>query len=219
MTQGLPAALARRAEIILRPEAQRPAIEMLCAAASRLAVYGVGVCTSRVELVRTLVDSSEVKVIGLVDFPWGAADADAKRFEAEVAVDLGAHEVQYVIHTPRLQDGEHTCVLREMRDVVEAADERPVTMVLQMQLLTADQVRQACEMALDAGIQGVATGLTSQSAVDPALIRNLRGMLGNKLLLKAAGRIEAASEAQSLLDAGADRLQSGEELLRLLSGP
>lgn len=209
--------MAARAEILLRPGATRAAVESFCAEARLRAVYGVVVPTSRVELARTWLEGSELKVVALVDFPFGAADSDVKRFETEVAVDLGAHEIQFMLHAPRLLDGETNLLLREMRDLAEAADERPVTLTLEPQLLSADQVRGVCEMALDSGIQGIANGAGAESGVTPEFIQGLRTLLGPKFLIKAGATPLAPITAQALLDSGASRVQGDQEFLAALS--
>lgn len=209
--------MAARAEILLRPGATRAAVESFCAEARLRTVYGVVVPTSRVELARTLLEGSELKVVALVDFPFGAADSDVKRFETEVAVDLGAHEIQVMLHTPRLLDGETNLLLREMRDLAEAADERPVTATLEPQLLSADQVRSLCEMALDSGILGIANAAGVESGVTPEFIKGLRALLGPKFLIKAGAPPLAPLTAQALLDSGASRVQGDQEFLAALS--
>ena len=82
-----PAELARRIERTLaRPDATRQDIEQLCAKAGARGFHGVCVCGSRVELACSLLEDSEVKVTGLVGFPLGTEDSDAKRYETEVAI-------------------------------------------------------------------------------------------------------------------------------------
>ena len=131
--------LVRRIDHTLaRPDATRQDLEQLCAAARAQGFHSVCVSSSRVELACSLVENSEVKVTGLVGFPLGAADADAKRYETEVAVDHGAQEIETVLNIGRLKDGDHRYVLRELRDIAEAADERPVKVILEASLLTSE---------------------------------------------------------------------------------
>jgi len=88
MTTLSPVELARRVELVLaRPGATRRDLEQLCAAARAQGSHAVCVCGSQVELACLLLEDSEVKVTGLVGFPFGASDADAKRYETEVAID------------------------------------------------------------------------------------------------------------------------------------
>ena len=162
---------------------------------------------SRVELARTLTEESNVQVVALIGFPFGASDSDAKRYEAEIAVDHGAHELDVVINLGRLKDGDTRYVLRELRDIVEAADERPVKAVLETHLLTREETILACKLALDSGAQFVATSTDFHSpAVTVETVKLLRETLGPEFGLKAAGGIRDVQTAQALLDAGATRL-------------
>ena len=95
MTTLSPAELARRFErTLVRPDATRRDLERLCAEARAQSAHCVCVNGSHVELACALLEESEVKVTGLVAFPFGAADADAKRYETEVAIDHGAQEIE-----------------------------------------------------------------------------------------------------------------------------
>ena len=97
-----PAELARRIEhTLLRPDATRRDLEQLCAAARAMGSHAVCVCGSQVELACSLLEDSEVKVTGMIGFPLGAADADAKRYETEVAIDHGAQEIETVLNVGR----------------------------------------------------------------------------------------------------------------------
>ena len=168
-------------------------------------------CGSQVELACALLEDSEVKVTGLVGFPFGAADADAKRYETEVAIDHGAQEIETVLSIGRLKDGDHRYMLRELRDVAEAADERHVKVILEMSLLTAEEVRRACELALESGVHCVCTGTGLKSAATVQEVQSLRAAVGEKFGVKAAG-LSDVKTALALLEAGASRLGAAEGL-------
>jgi deoxyribose-phosphate aldolase len=199
-----PTELARRLDLTLaRPEATRRDLEALCAAARAQKVHSVCVNSSRVELARTLLEESEVKVTALVGFPLGAADADSKRYETEVAIDQGAQEIETVLNIGLLKDGDHRYVLRELRDIAEAAEERPVKVILETGLLTPEERKLACELALDSGVHCVGTGLRAPATVED--IRSLRAAVGEKFGVKAAG-LGDLQTALALIEAGATRL-------------
>jgi deoxyribose-phosphate aldolase len=162
-----------------------------------------------VALAYALLEDTEVKVTGLVAFPLGAADTDAKRYETEVAIDHGAQEIELVLNIGRLKDGDHRYVVRELRDVAEAADERPVKVILETALLTPEEVRRACELALDSGVHCVCTGTGLKSAATAEDVRSLRAAVGEKFGVKAAG-LSDAQTALALLEAGASRLGTAE---------
>jgi deoxyribose-phosphate aldolase len=210
-----PAELARRIErILVRPDAMRRDIEQLCAEARAEGSHCVCVNGSHVELACALLEDSEVKVTGLIAFPLGAADTDAKRYETEVAIDHGAQEIEMVLNIGRLKDGDHRYVLRELRDIAEAADQRPVKVILETGLLTPEEVRRVCELALDSGVHCVCTGTGLRSAATVEDVRSLRASVGEEFGVKAAG-LSDAQTALTLLEAGASRLGTAEGMTGL----
>ena len=209
MNAPAPAELANHLDVALwNPSATAGEIEALCAEARQLKVRAVCVNGSRVELAYARLEDSEVKAVALVGFPLGTMDADAKRFEAELAVDQGAHEVEIVLNPGLLKDGAHARLLRELRDVVEAADERPVCIALESSLLAREEIAIACQLILDSGAQSVATGTGFWPKVrgSPEEVKLLRELVGPKFGVKAAGDIPDRQTALTLLDAGATRL-------------
>ncbi|HZQ45485.1 MAG TPA: deoxyribose-phosphate aldolase [Verrucomicrobiae bacterium] len=207
----IPKELASRIDYTLfAADAARPAIEKLCAVAREKSFYSVCVNGSRVELARALLEESGVQVTALVGFPLGANDADAKRYETEIAVDYGAHEIDFVINLGRLKDGDRNYVLREMRDIVEAADERPVKVILESHLLTREEKVLACQLALDSGAQFISTSTDFHVPdVTGEEVSLLRGMVGEEFGIKAAGGIRDARTAMALIEAGATRIGTG----------
>jgi len=201
-----PAGLVHRVErTLVWPAATRRDIEQLCAEARAQDFHSVCVCGSRVELARTLLEDSEVKVTGLVGFPLGAADADAKRYETEVAIDHGAQEIETVLNLGRLKEGDHRYVLRELRDIAEAADERPVKVILEAGLLTLEETNLACQLVLESGAHCVCTGTGLNSAATVQDVRALRAAVGDRFGVKAAG-LSDLEAGLALMEAGATRL-------------
>jgi deoxyribose-phosphate aldolase len=212
------AELSRRIEQTLaRPDATRQDLEQVCATALARGFHSVCVNGSLVELARTLLEDSEVKVTGLAGFPLGAADADAKRYETEVAIDHGAQEIETVLNIGRLKDGDHRYALRELRDIAEAADERPVKVILETSLLTPDERTLACHLVLDSGAHCVCTGTGLRSAATVEEVRALRAAVGAKFGVKAAG-LNNLQDASALIEAGATRLGTVESCASPIAG-
>ncbi|MBT5925784.1 MAG: 2-deoxyribose-5-phosphate aldolase, partial [Verrucomicrobia bacterium] len=78
---------------LLKPDATLKEIRARCQEAAELGLYGVTVHSSRVVAATMVLEESPVKITCVVGFPFGAMDADIKRYETEAAVDLGAHEI------------------------------------------------------------------------------------------------------------------------------
>ncbi len=192
---------------LLKPDATARQIETLCAEAREHGFFSVCINGSRVELARHLLDGTDVKVATVVGFPLGAMNADAKRYETEAAIDDGAQEIDVVLNIGRLKDGDDQYVLRELRDVVEAADERTVKVIIETCLLTQEEKVRACRLILDSGAHFVKTSTgfnTGGATVED--VKLLRQTVGPKFGVKASGGIRDAATALKMIDAGATRL-------------
>lgn len=192
---------------LLKPDASAADLEQLCREAREHHFFSVCVNGSRIELCRHLLGDSEVKVAGVVGFPLGAMDADAKRYETEVAIDAGAHEIDAVINVGRIKDGDWKFVLRELTDLVEAADERTVKVILETGLLTDEEKRTACGIVVESGAQFVktSTGFGKGGATLDD-IKLMRDAVGAKFGVKASGGIRDTATALAMISAGANRL-------------
>ena len=192
---------------LLKPDASAAQIEQLCAEAREHGFFAVCVNGAWVAAARHFLDGSDVKVVSVVGFPLGAMAADVKRFETEVAVDDGAHEIDVVLNVARLKAGDDKYVFREIVDVVEAADERPVKVILETCLLTDKEKVRACRLVVDSGAQFVktSTGFSTAGAT-VADVQLLRETVGAKFGVKASGGIRDAQTALAMIAAGAMRL-------------
>ena len=192
---------------LLKPEATKAQIEQLCAEAAEHQFASVCVNGSRVELAYSLLEDSNVQVCTVVGLPLGAMDADAKRYETEAAVDAGANEIDMVMNVGRFKDGELDCIVREIRDVVEAADDRIVKVILETCLLTNDEIVQACKLVTQAQAHFVktSTGFNSAGATLEH-VKLMRETVGQFAGVKAAGGVRNAADAQAMIEAGATRI-------------
>ena len=192
---------------LLKPDATRAQLEQLCAEAAEHQFSTVCVNGSRVELAYSLLEDCDVQVCTVVGFPLGAMEADAKRYETEVAVDVGASEIDMVMNVGRFKDGEHDYIVREIRDVVEAADDRVVKVILETCLLTNDEIAKACKLVTQAQAHFVktSTGFGNAGATLEH-VRLMRETVGQFAGVKAAGGVRNANDAQAMIEAGATRI-------------
>jgi deoxyribose-phosphate aldolase len=192
---------------LLKADATAKEIEQLCREARENNFYSVCVNGSWVAQAGHFLEGTEIKVASVVGFPLGAMSPDAKRFETEAAIDDGAHEIDVVLSLGRLKAGDDKYVLRELRDVVEAADERPVKVILETCLLTREEKIRACELVVESGARFVktSTGFSTGGATveDVGLMRET---VGPKFGVKASGGIRDLQAALAMIVAGASRL-------------
>jgi deoxyribose-phosphate aldolase len=183
---------------LVRADVTRAQIEQLCAAAVERGSYGVCVNSGRVADAYAFGADAGLKIVSTIGFPFGAMDSDAKRYEVESAVDAGAHELDAVLNVGLLKDGAHEALLRELRDIVEAADERPVKILLDLSLLTREETSAACALVAESGAQFISV------SADVERVAELVKAIGPKFALKAFA--SKMAESTRLLEAGARRI-------------
>jgi len=192
---------------LLKPDAAAEHIKTLCAEAMKHSFHSVCVNSSRVELAYSELEDSEVCVASVVGFPLGAMDTDAKRYETEMAIDMGASEIDVVMNIGRFKDGEDEFIFRELRDVVEAADDRIVKVILETCLLTPEEIVRACHLVVESGAKFVKTSTgfsTGGATLD--VVKLMRETVGEKFGVKASGGIRDRATAEAMIAAGATRL-------------
>jgi deoxyribose-phosphate aldolase len=191
-----------------KPAASAREFAAFCAQARERHYRALCVNSARVALAAAGLEDSPVKTVALIGFPLGATDSDVKRYEAEVAIDFGAQELELVLNLDHLKNGHLSAAQRELRDVVAAADEVPVCAVLETKALTRAEIAAACAMLGDAGVTAVSTGTDfwpdARVTVDD--VKALRDALDAKIAVKAAGNLRDPQTARDLLAAGATRL-------------
>jgi deoxyribose-phosphate aldolase len=205
---------------LLKTDATANDIEKLCLEARQNHFFSVCVNGSWIGRAGHCLEGVDVKIACVVGFPLGAMASDAKRFETEAAIDDGAHEIDVVLNVGRLKDGDDKYVLRELRDVVEAADERTVKVILETCLLSPEEKIRACRLALESGAHFVktSTGFSTGGATVED-IKLMRDTVGPKFGVKASGGIRDSQTALAMIAAGATRLgtSAGVAILKGLS--
>ncbi len=104
-----------------------------------------------------------------------------------------------------------------MRDVTEAADERPVKAILETHLLNRDDKLLGCRLAVDSGVQFVSTSTDFNApAASMDDVKLLREAVGLQFGIKVSGGIRDSKAALALIAAGANRIgtSAAAEVLR-----
>jgi deoxyribose-phosphate aldolase len=163
--------------------------------------------SNRVGVASEVLRGSGVGIAAVVGFPFGASHVDAKAREAALAVADGATEIDMVLDIGRLKDRQLEPVKAGIVSVITAAGGRPVKVILECALLTDDEKRSGCALAVEAGAAFVktSTGYLGHGATlhDVALIR---AAVGPSFGVKASGGILYYEDAVAMLEAGATRL-------------
>ncbi len=199
--------VARRTELsILRADLSREQVESLCRNAIEKRYAALTVPSSMVAECAVRLEDTGVGLIAQIGFPHGLMHGDAKRFETELCVDDGAQEFEVVANVMQLRNGDESRFLRELRDIVEAADGRHVRVALKWSCLSDPEREQGARLVLDSGAHYLSTGPGfGEKPDDEKLIAQFRSWLGEKFWIKAAQPMDDEG-ALICLNAGAQRL-------------
>jgi deoxyribose-phosphate aldolase len=194
---------------ILKTEARRRQIEQLCAEAKQYSFASVCVQPVWVELAAELLKGTPVLTCTVAGFPQGANLASVKLFETLAALRQGAQEVDMVINVGALKDGNNKLVEEEIRALSDACHNArsKLKVIIECCLLTDDEKKVACELAVKAEADFVktSTGMSSGGATVTD-VKLMRSIVGPTVGVKAAGGISTAKDAQAMIEAGANRI-------------
>ena len=189
----------------LKPHQPASAILRLCEEAIKYGFIGVCVNPYWVRLCKERLRGSGVKVVTVIGFPLGMVKSEVKAYEASLAVDDGADELDMVMNIGAFKSGDYETVLKDIRGVVEAGV--PVKVILETCYLTREEIVKACEIAVEAGASYVktSTGFGPEGA-KVEHVRLMKEAVGGRAKVKAAGGIRTLKQAMEMVEAGADRI-------------
>jgi deoxyribose-phosphate aldolase len=193
---------------LLRPEAGRDAVLTLCDEAVRYGLKAVCVNSVWVEDCVSRLARSGVTVVTVVGFPLGAATTKAKAAEARLAAGAGAHELGTVMAIGLAKSGEWRYVEDDIRRVVDAVGDVPVSVILETATLEPVEMAAGCLVARAAGAAFVksSTGFHAAGGATEGAVSLLRRSVGSDLGVKASGGVRTAEAALRMLAAGANRI-------------
>jgi len=192
---------------LLRADARPEQVERLCEEAREYGFATVCVNSCYVPLCRRQLKGSSVKVGTVIGFPLGAALREAKAAEAAAAVNLGADELDMVANIGWLKAGADEMVVSDIHRVLDAAQKRPVKVIIETCLLTDEEKERATRLVIEAGAQFVktSTGFSTGGATE-ADVALLARVAAGRVGVKASGGIRDLATALRMIEAGATRI-------------
>lgn len=191
----------------VKPDAVSEDIKTLCKEAVEYNFACACVTPVNVALAHEILKDSGIGVCAVIGFPFGSNKSEIKSFEALVAVEDGASELDMVLNIGALKSSQDTLVQRDIEGVVESADGMVVKVIIETALLNPDEMVKACELAKNAGADYVKTstgiGYSGANAVD---VKLLRETVGENMGVKASGGIRTLESAIEMIEAGASKI-------------
>lgn len=196
---------------LVKQDATRTQVETLCADAARYRFACVVVNPVWTATAVKILAGTGVPVAATIGFPLGASLVSTLRQEAAALLRLGASELGMVLPIGQLKSGNHHAVEHSIHAIAKVAHDRGAMLKVNLEtcLLTMQEKLRASEIAIQAGADFIntATGFASGGAT-PADVALMRGVVGARCGVKAAGRIRTVAQVRALLEAGANRIGS-----------
>lgn len=191
----------------LKADATSADIAKLCQEAADWKFYSVCVNSCHVAAAARLLSGTAVRVCSVVGFPLGASLSGAKAYEAKLAVENGASEIDMVINIGALRECDDSLVADDISAVVAAVPDSLVKVIIESAMLTEEEKQRGCLLAVRAGAHFVktSTGFAAGGATVSDVML-MRSVVGPHIGVKASGGIRDCQTAIAMIKAGASRL-------------
>lgn len=198
---------------VLKPEATKTDVLRLCQEARQYGFTVIFVPPSYVDEAVAAVAGTAIRVGIPIGFPLGGHTTRTKVAEAVEAVARGGRVLDMVINVSRLKSGDHDLVRQDIAEVVRATPSAEHKVILETCLLTQQEKHTACRLVVEAGADYVktSTGFAAAGATVED-VRLMKAAVAGQAKVKASGGIRDWKTAQSMLEAGADRIGTSASL-------
>ena len=190
---------------ILKADARKDEVKKIVEETLEYNFKSICVNSSYVAMIRDM--DKDIRITSVVGFPLGAGAIEAKAFEAQIAIEDGADEIDMVINVGRLKDKDYSYVKKDIEYMRKKTLGKTLKVIIETCLLTDEEKIKACELSKEAGADFVktSTGFSTGGATkeDVALMRKT---VGEEMGVKASGGIHTYDEAMEMINAGASRL-------------
>lgn len=151
--------------------------------------------------------AGKLPICTVIGFPNGYATTATKVFETTDAIANGASEIDMVINIGDVKDGRFDLVEEEIRLIHAACRGRILKVIIEICLLTEEEIIRLCEVVTRAGAEFIktSTGFSTGGATFEA-VALMKKHVGTTVQVKAAGGIASLEDAEKFIELGASRL-------------
>lgn len=193
---------------LLRPTMTGHEVDQLIQDAVEEQFIGVCVPSFWVKKVKRELRDQDIQVVTVIGFPFGFEDTATKVAETNEAIRQGADELDLVWSQTAFHSGMNWPKI-EIAQIAKIchAEERILKVIIETAYLNPEQLREACMICQDAGVDFVKTSTGyAPSGAKVEDIKLMRETLSSAIGIKASGGIKTLEFTLELIKAGADRI-------------
>lgn len=150
-----------------------------------------------------------IEIGGVVGFPSGAETTECKLFQAQQMKAKGCTEVDMVINVGKLKSGLAEDLLSEIKAIKEMVSPLPLKVIIEVAVLTDDEITIASKIVRDAGADFVKTGTGWMGATTLHHIEVIKAAVGDSIKLKVAGGVRDLDTLKRMYEMGVSRFGIG----------
>ena len=172
---------------------------------------------SSLPIAADMTKGTKTGICVVCDFPFGTSTTISKVLQAEVYCrNFKVQDLDIVANFGWIRSGKWDDVTNDIAAVVEACHKygTKVKVIFETDALTVDEVKKACECAIEAKADFVKTStgfLTGHEAhgATPEIIKVMLDTCGDRIKVKGSGCIRTREHFLQLIDMGIDRMGIG----------
>ncbi|NOQ50080.1 MAG: deoxyribose-phosphate aldolase [Mycoplasmataceae bacterium] len=157
--------------------------------------------------VKERLHKNGVDVTTVLGFPYGTQTTQSKICEAKDALKKGADELDFVINVSMIKSNDWDYVENELELIRKKTKGHVIKIILEIALLTDDEIAKASRIASDLGWDFVktSTGIGVTGATIKA-VKIMKENINSNTQIKAAGGVRTFAQAKEYIDAGVTRI-------------
>ena len=195
---------------LLKPDALLNDVKVLIDEAVNHKFCGVCINPLYVNFAKEYLEENPLKIVTVIGFPLGANLSSVKAFEVQKALEDGADELDMVIDIGAIKDKNYKRAENDIKAVVDSAEGKFVKVILETDLLSREEIIEACKVSINAGAQFVKTSTGFVKGGIGATVENVKLMYEtvspHGMRVKASGGVKDRETAIKMIEAGAARI-------------
>lgn len=202
---------------VLKPEFTEQEIVDLTKDGVRLGCATICINPGYLDLCEPYVKGSGTMLCPVCDFPFGTSSTESKTKQIEIAARYDTvKEIDVVANFGWIRGGTYDKVTEDIRACADTAHRygRKLKVIFETDALNEEQVRKACQCAVNAGADfvktstGFLTGFEAHGAT-PEIIKAMMEEVDGRCQVKGSGCIRTREHFLQLIDMGIDRMGVG----------
>ena len=195
---------------LLKQDATKEEVIKLLEEAKEYNFLGVCVNPVNVKLASESLKGTGIKTVTVIGFPLGQSTTESKVLETIDAVKNGADEIDMVLNSGKLKDGEFDYIVEEISKIKTACQGKALKVILETDLLSKDEIKTASDLCVKGGADFVKTSTGFVKNGVGAKVEDVKLMFETVkeagLGVKASGGVRDKETALAMIEAGATRI-------------